>query len=105
MSQSYQRKSPRAGSELLRGVYCYRQTTSFPYAYSSTLLRSTAATYKLLDLHACQDVAAVQVPLLLSLGEMESALTKAIDSGDTDLVYLALFRSEHCCSLVKRITV
>lgn len=33
-----------------------------------------------------------QVPLLLSLGEMESALTKAIDSGDTDLVYLALFR-------------
>ena len=35
----------------------------------------------------------LQVPLLLSLGEMESALTKAIDSGDTDLVYLALFRS------------
>lgn len=35
----------------------------------------------------------MQVPLLLSLGEMEGALTKAIDSGDTDLVYLALFRS------------
>ena len=34
----------------------------------------------------------VQVPLLLSLGEMEGALTKAIDSGDTDLVYLAIFR-------------
>ena len=33
-----------------------------------------------------------QVPLLLSLGEMEGALTKAIDSGDTDLVYLAIFR-------------
>lgn len=30
---------------------------------------------------------------MLSLGEMEGALTKAIDSGDTDLVYLALFRS------------
>ena len=37
--------------------------------------------------------ACVQVPLLLSLGELEGALTKAIDSGDTDLVYLALFRS------------
>lgn len=36
--------------------------------------------------------ACLQVPLLLSLGEMESALSKAIDSGDTDLVYLALFR-------------
>ncbi len=36
--------------------------------------------------------AGVQVPLLLSLGEMEGALTKAIDSGDTDLVYLAIFR-------------
>lgn len=34
----------------------------------------------------------MQVPLLLSLGEMEGALTKAIDSGDTDLVYLAIFR-------------
>ena len=34
-----------------------------------------------------------QVPLLLSLGELEGALTKAIDSGDADLVYLALFRS------------
>ena len=35
----------------------------------------------------------MQVPLLLSLGEMEGALTKAIASGDTDLVYLAIFRS------------
>lgn len=35
----------------------------------------------------------VQVPLLLSLGEVEGALSKAIDSGDTDLVYLAIFRS------------
>ena len=34
-----------------------------------------------------------QVPVLLSLGELERALTKAIDSGDTDLVYLAIFRS------------
>lgn len=44
----------------------------------------------------------LQVPLLLSLGEMEGALTKAIDSGDTDLVYLALFRSPTllACSLI-----
>lgn len=41
----------------------------------------------------------MQVPLLLSLGEMEGALTKAIDSGDTDLVYLALFRSHILLSL------
>ncbi|KAA6418805.1 MAG: vacuolar sorting-associated 16 protein [Trebouxia sp. A1-2] len=43
----------------------------------------------LLEYETC---AADQVPLLLSLGEMEGALTKAIDSGDTDLVYLAIFR-------------
>ncbi|XP_050381114.1 protein VACUOLELESS1 [Argentina anserina] len=32
-----------------------------------------------------------QVPLLLSIGEEDSALMKAIESGDTDLVYLVLF--------------
>ncbi|KAK1321762.1 hypothetical protein QJS10_CPA03g00634 [Acorus calamus] len=32
-----------------------------------------------------------QVPLLLSIGEEDMALTKAIESGDTDLVYLVLF--------------
>lgn len=32
-----------------------------------------------------------QVPLLLSIGEEDTALTKATESGDTDLVYLALF--------------
>ncbi|KAK9150902.1 hypothetical protein Syun_009211 [Stephania yunnanensis] len=32
-----------------------------------------------------------QVPLLLSIGEEDSALMKATESGDTDLVYLALF--------------
>ncbi|XP_052210322.1 protein VACUOLELESS1 [Diospyros lotus] len=32
-----------------------------------------------------------QVPLLLSIGEEDTALTKAIDSGDTDLAYLVLF--------------
>ncbi|XP_073138989.1 protein VACUOLELESS1 isoform X2 [Henckelia pumila] len=32
-----------------------------------------------------------QIPLLLSIGEEDNALTKATDSGDTDLVYLVLF--------------
>lgn len=32
-----------------------------------------------------------QVPLLLSIGEEDTALMKAIESGDTDLVYLVLF--------------
>ncbi|RRT78531.1 hypothetical protein B296_00013144 [Ensete ventricosum] len=31
------------------------------------------------------------VPLLLSIEEEDSALVKAIESGDTDLVYLVLF--------------
>jgi len=33
----------------------------------------------------------VQVPLLLSLGEGERGLAKALASGDADLVHLALF--------------
>ena len=33
-----------------------------------------------------------QVPLLLNLGEEARALGKAVDSGDPDLVYLALFK-------------
>ncbi|KAI4381195.1 hypothetical protein MLD38_007293 [Melastoma candidum] len=32
-----------------------------------------------------------QVPLLLSIGDEDTALTKATESGDTDLVYLVLF--------------
>ncbi|CAA2961645.1 VACUOLELESS1 [Olea europaea subsp. europaea] len=32
-----------------------------------------------------------QIPLLLSIGEEDIALVKAIESGDTDLVYLVLF--------------
>ena len=40
---------------------------------------------------APHDPARLQVPLLLKLGEHERALTKAINAGDPDLVYLALF--------------
>ncbi|KAL8172309.1 hypothetical protein V2J09_024113 [Rumex salicifolius] len=32
-----------------------------------------------------------QVPMLLSIGEEDAALTKATESGDTDLVYMVLF--------------
>lgn len=32
-----------------------------------------------------------QVPLLLSIGEEDTALIKATESGDTDLVYLVIF--------------
>lgn len=32
-----------------------------------------------------------QVPLLTSMGEEERALVKAIESGDTDLVYFSIF--------------
>ncbi|EPS57825.1 hypothetical protein M569_16992, partial [Genlisea aurea] len=32
-----------------------------------------------------------QIPLLLSIGEEDNALIKAVESGDTDLVYLVLF--------------
>lgn len=32
-----------------------------------------------------------QIPLLLSIGEEDTALLKATECGDTDLVYLVLF--------------
>ena len=32
-----------------------------------------------------------QIPMLLSIDEQDKALSKAIESGDTDLVYLVLF--------------
>ncbi|KAL3162570.1 hypothetical protein ABBQ38_008623 [Trebouxia sp. C0009 RCD-2024] len=57
-------------------------------SHAESVGRKRLATL-LLEYETC---AADQVPLLLSLGEMEGALTKAIDSGDTDLVYLAIFR-------------
>ena len=43
----------------------------------------------------------LQVPLLLSIGEEDSALTKATDSGDTDLVYFVLFHIWHKVTLGK----
>ncbi|GMH32446.1 hypothetical protein BSKO_00280 [Bryopsis sp. KO-2023] len=42
----------------------------------------------LLDYEAC---AADQVPLLVDLGEDQRALDRAVESGDTDLVYLTIF--------------
>ncbi|KAI8081330.1 Vps16, C-terminal region-domain-containing protein [Halteromyces radiatus] len=48
----------------------------------------TRLATKLLDY---EPRAADQVPLLMSMQEDESALIKAIESGDTDLVYLVIF--------------
>ncbi len=53
------------------------------------------------------DVPVVQVPLLLKLGEDERALQRAVESGDTDLVYLVLFsmhRSLPMADFVKAIS-
>ena len=36
-------------------------------------------------------VSPLQIPMLLSIDEQDKALSKAIESGDTDLVYLVLF--------------
>ena len=41
----------------------------------------------------------LQVPLLLGLGREERALGAALDSGDADLVYLALFRMQRALPL------
>lgn len=41
-------------------------------------------------MHIIIEILPLQVPLLLSIGEEDTALTKAIESGDTDLVYLVL---------------
>ena len=45
--------------------------------------------------------AADQVPLLLSMGEEELALRKAINSQDTDLIYLVLMHLEKSCPNVE----
>lgn len=43
------------------------------------------------DTNAYDSFLPPQVPLLLSIGEEDTALAKATESGDTDLVYLVLF--------------
>ena len=44
-----------------------------------------------------QPVPAEQVPLLTAMGEDERALIKALESGDTDLAYLAVFHVWRKC--------
>ncbi|KAA8535269.1 hypothetical protein F0562_030272 [Nyssa sinensis] len=46
-----------------------------------------------------------QVPLLLSIGEEDTALTKATESGDTDLVYLVLFHIWQKVLLLRNLTL
>jgi len=47
----------------------------------------------------------LQVPLLLGLGKEERALGAALDSGDADLVYLALFRMQRTLPLQQFLAV
>lgn len=47
----------------------------------------TVGFYNVLFIFFCE----IQVPLLTSMGEEERALVKAIESGDTDLVYFSIF--------------
>lgn len=52
---------------------------------------SYAAVAAHADQTSRRKLALFQVPLLLGIGEEDTALTKATESGDTDLVYLVLF--------------
>ncbi|KAL7608729.1 hypothetical protein Lser_V15G12224 [Lactuca serriola] len=52
---------------------------------------SYAAVAAHVDQTSRRKLALFQVPLLLGIGEEDTALTKATESGDTDLVYLVLF--------------
>jgi len=47
--------------------------------------------WKIIQMYYLILLLSFQVPLLLSIGEEEAALTKATESGDTDLVYFVLF--------------
>lgn len=47
----------------------------------------------------------IQVPLLLSIGEEDTALMKATESGDTDLVYLVLFHIWQKVLLSKKLDI
>ncbi|PSN30635.1 Vacuolar protein sorting-associated protein 16 [Blattella germanica] len=58
-----------------------------PYNEGSSRILAHWACYKLMDY---EPRASLQVPLLLKLGEDRPALVKAIESGDTDLVYTVL---------------
>ena len=75
---------------------CLGTLGSRPFSACATKQQSVVYLPRLPDssMHVwltADTVSWVQVPLLLSLGEHERALTKAIQAGDPDLVYLALF--------------
>ncbi|KAK9786074.1 hypothetical protein WJX73_008313 [Symbiochloris irregularis] len=62
------------------------------YAAIAAHARSLGRTSLAASLLDREPRASEQVPLLLNLGEEARALGKAVDSGDPDLVYLALFK-------------
>lgn len=68
-------------------ILIYTNRTEHSCAHAKAHGRKELAAL-LLDYEAC---AADQVPLLLHLGEDMRALDRAVESGDTDLVYLTIF--------------
>jgi len=80
---------PRALCDLIRGKLV---ATSGHVSYADIAATADAAGMKRLAtmLLDYEPRAADKVPLLLKMREVDLALAKAIDSGDTDLVYLVL---------------
>ena len=66
---------------------------------------SRGAAAHLFTLLWAQHYAVLQVPLLLGLGKEERALGAALDSGDADLAYLALFRMQRTLPLQQFLAV
>jgi len=60
----------------------YAEIASAAYRYDKKELAQSLLEY--------EPRAADQIPLLISMGYDEAALTKAIESGDTDLVYFVI---------------
>nr|KAJ0211355.1 hypothetical protein LSAT_V11C400194640 [Lactuca sativa] len=79
--------------ERYRGIFCMKWLSG--YIILDKLKLCISISYVAVAAHADQTsrrkLALFQVPLLLGIGEEDTALTKATESGDTDHVYLVLF--------------
>ncbi|KAL7591073.1 hypothetical protein Lser_V15G34851 [Lactuca serriola] len=76
-----------------RGLFCMKWLSGYIILDKLKLCRSIsyAAVAAPADQTSRRKLAPFQVPLLLGIGEEDTSLTKATESGDTDLVYLVLF--------------
>ncbi|KAL7602730.1 hypothetical protein Lser_V15G16535 [Lactuca serriola] len=77
----------------IEGLFCMKWLSGYIILDKLKLCRSIS--YVAVAAHADQTsrrkLALFQVPLLLGIGEEDTALTKATESGDTDLFYLFSF--------------